>query len=115
MPYPDATHDDYEMVADWEIANIVVPAIRNFDCPNPQCNQVWSVQPIRLNYNWHYRGKCKECGTTWSNLYRIKTRCPRCGKENLVHEKNKFGACSSCKKEGALPQPPDHKRDDLFE
>ena len=102
--YLDGTYDDYSPSADYEIPNLVKSQVRYFEFTS--CQEIYLVRPIRLNYNWHYRGKCldPECATTWSNLYRIRTLCGKCGKINLVHEKNKFGVCIYCAK-GEPPKP----------
>jgi hypothetical protein len=101
----DATYNDYHPMDYWEIANIVTPLFRYFACPS--CEEIYVVRPIRLNYHWHYRGACPVCvqpntlkkePVTWSNLYRIKTYCPRCETESFVHPGNRFGACVECGK-----------------
>ena len=89
----DGTHDDYPILAEQEIANIIFPGLLVLGCPNKGCNTWFKVRPIRLNTNWHYRSKCPTCGALSSVLKRIQTKCAKCGKVNFASEQNRLGGC----------------------
>lgn len=104
MSLPDATFNDYPMVADREIANLVAPIRRTFNCP--KCSLQVLVRPQREYFNWHYRMECPECGTLASVLYRLKTQCPQCHKFSFASDKNPTGGCIACRKKTLITKDP---------
>jgi hypothetical protein len=99
MSVVNATFDDYPAVIEWEIPHLVLPKRRVFFCVDAACERYHTggleVMPIRLNERWHYRGKCPDCGTTFSNVYKCQTICAKCGETTFCTPTNRFGVCSS--------------------
>jgi hypothetical protein len=102
-PKGDATYSDYPELKGRYLTNVEPAPKRSFFCPG--CDIPWWIRPIQLEHTWHYRGKCPDCGLTWSNLYKIKIKCSSCGTLNMVTHKNPKGACQ-CGKDGQ-PDVPD--------
>jgi hypothetical protein len=130
-PTIDATFDDYPPVIEWEIPNIVLPQPRLFFCVDPICERYHTgglkVRPSRCNESWHYRGKCPDCGTTFSGFVRVQTFCPKCFEQTYCTRHNRFGVCNSGRgpakgpwvclaaEKKATPQSGDEDRDELYD